>query len=465
VKTTFVAEDVSDLKRLQRVSATSRISYKDAILQLKKKAAEIGATTVLVMDDPDGAQSAAIEVIGIAYRDESIPAVTAPRDTQRSSTPAQTSSNTRRRRILQQMEGYNNDTQLDLGDRQPEVQPRRETARETVRETGRETARETARSGAGLDAVYLLNGREIRGTIEEFEPDDFVSIRTENGRIYEYSMDDVQRVQRTSSAKAGSSRSTARTSSKKDDYVDDDYYDSRPSNRQTRPSRYDDEMYYGSTSGYKGTFDAGYTLPVGIGEKGRFEVHTSHGYQINEYLYIGVGAGLHAYSARDILLKSNMGKALYPQYAPDYNRAGNSGKIDDISKNTQLDDSVVHRHSVDSFSLVIPLFLDIRGYYPMGQITPFAMLRAGYSFNLTDGFGGMGLFINPAIGVKYNMSPKLGITLTLGYSIQDYGGLPKNGGYGFYYFKNGTEKDKSGYLVPYEAKKAGGLTLQLGVEF
>jgi len=97
----------------------------------------------------------------------------------------------------------------------------------------------------------------------------------------------------------------------------------------------------------------------------------------------------------------------------------------------------------------------------MGKIAPFAMFRVGYSFNLADGFGGMGLYMNPAVGVKYNLSQKLGITFSLGYSVQSYGGIPKDGGYGFYYIK----EDKEGKEETYEAKNAGGLTLKLGVEF
>jgi hypothetical protein len=300
-----------------------------------------------------------------------------------------------------------------------------------------------------------LTGRTIYGTIEEFEPDDFVSIRTENGKIYEYSMDDVRRVQRGSIPKGSSSRSSARNSHQNVEYEDNDSYGSRQNRRYGEDVSYSDGS--GSISGYKGTFDVGYTLPMSVGETGRIEAHTSHGYQLNDYLFAGVGAGLHIYSARDMNLKYAKigGTDNYPHYIAE--STSESGVIKPDASRTWM-------HGVDSSFMTVPIFLDIRGYYPMNKIVPFAMFRVGYSFNLADGFGEMGLYMNPAIGVKYNLSQKLGITFSLGYSVQNYGGLPKNGGYGFYYFKDNT-KTGSGYFTPYEAKNAGGLTLKLGVEF
>jgi hypothetical protein len=459
VKTTFMTSDVDNLTRLQRVSATSNVSYKDAILKLKKKAAEIGGTMVLVMDDPDSTNGEQIEVIGIAYRDDSRE-VTAPASTvsrertnTNTNTPAENASNSRRRRILQQMDGYNNDSRPEPVDNTVS-QPR--TERNQPAATNRNSQKEDSYNdvSSAPDAIYLLSGRVIRGTIEEFEPDDFVSIRSESGKVYEYSMDDVRRVQRGSAARTNSSsrqsankQQNANTQRRTNsvDYEDNDDYASRNSNNNRRTSRYDEDYYDagGSVSGYKGTFDLGYTLPIGVGEKGRFEVHTSHGYQLNDYLFVGVGVGLHIYSARDPLLKTNMGKEKYPQY---------------VNNDKYKMDSVTYMHAVDSSFMTLPIFLDVRGYYPMGKISPFVMFRLGYSFNLTDGFGGMGLYMNPAVGIKYNMSPKLGVALSLGYSVQGYGGIPTDGGYGFYYIK-----DRTG--LPYEAKNAGGFTLKLGVEF
>ncbi len=421
VKATFMESEVRDMTRLKRISAVSNVSYKDAILALKKKSAAIGGTTVLVMDIPEDENTREIEVMGIAYRDEDMEYV--PRSvSERNSASEESSSNARRRRIAQQRESYNNDYDLEFEDyAQNTSASHRSTSRNN---TSRSQVKDEA-----PDAIHLINGQVIRGSIEEFEPDDFVSIRTTKGKIYEYSMDDVRRVSR-----GRNKRSSLRNS--------DRGYDSG--------SRYYNDGYYG-TSGYKGIFDLGYTLPVGVGEKGRFEIHTSHGYQVNEYFFIGAGVGLHMYSARDASLKDGL---TYPQYV-----GSRSGEA------IVPDDSVTYMRAVDSAYMTLPLFVDLRGYLPLqnSAVTPFAMFRFGYSFNLSDGFGGMGLYMNPAVGIKYQASPMIGLNFSLGYSYQAYGGIPADGGYGFYYYKSAA--DKVDEDRKYEAKGAGGFTLKLGIEF
>ena len=428
VKTTFNESEVKGLTRLKRVTAVSRATYKDAIQQLKKKAAEMGGTTVLVMDIPEGDGGEQIEIMGIAYREEGM--TYTPRSTsERNAAPIESSSNERRRRIAQQMDGYNSQ-EVDNSSRNNRTTSQSSSSRTNARATNDEDN--------APDAIYLMNGRVIRGSIEEFEPDDFVSIRTTNGRIYEYSMDDVKRVSR------GSSRSSARQASSSSRNAGN-------GRSQTRNARdYDDFQI----SGYQGTFDAGYNLAMGgTGEKGTIEFNTSHGYRLNEFLFIGAGVGLHMFNARDALLKTNINSAdKFPQYV---SKTGSNA----------INDSVTYMRAVDSSFMTLPIFLDIRGYYPLqnSAITPFAMFRVGYSFNLSDGFRAMGLYMNPAVGVKYQISPMIGINFSIGYSYQSYGGIPlpkdgSKGGYGYYYIKDATK-------TKYEAKGAGGISLKLGVEF
>ncbi|MDR3250714.1 MAG: hypothetical protein LBT42_03510 [Tannerella sp.] len=432
VKTTFMESEVSGMTRLKRVNAVSSISYKDAVQQLKKKAAAIGGTTILIMDVPENDNSNDIEIMGIAYRDESME-YTPKTATERNNAPVESPSNVRRRRIAQQMESYNNESNLRTNDN---TNKPAQTSRGTSSSQRNTDSRSNAASSQtdddnSPDALYLISGRVIKGTIEEFEPDDFVSIRTAAGKIYEYSMDDVKRVSRGRSSST-SARTTKQQTTKKP---------AAPRRQDT----YEDD-YSSSTGGYKGTFDLGYSMAVGgTGEKGSFEVNTSHGFQINDYLFVGAGVGLHVYNARDPLLKANMGTEKYPQY---------------VNTDKYPMDSVTYMHAIDSSFYTLPIFVDIRGYLPLANpsIVPFAMLRIGYAFNLSDGFGGMGMYMNPAIGIKYQMTNMIGATLSLGYSYQGYGGIPQDGGYGFYYIK-----DKSG--APYEAQGAGCFTLKLGIEF
>ena len=448
VKTTFNEADVKGLTRLKRVSAVSNATYKDAIQQLKKKAADMGGTTVLVMDIPESDSGEQIEIMGIAYREEGMKY--SPRSTsERNNAPVESASNERRRRIAQQMDSYHSGADLEYSDntsrntRTSSSQSSSSSTRNNTRAAIEEYEEEAP------DAIYLINGRVVRGTIEEFEPDDFVSIRSISGRIYEYSMDDVKRVSR------GSSKGRSSSSAKK-----------APAKKQAKPakpaksSRYDDEYdddYY-NEPGYKGTFDAGYNLTFG-GESGIIEFSTSHGYQINENFFIGLGAGLHMYNARDPLLKSNMGKSEYPQYADHRTSVATSeGTLAPYS----------YSRAIDSSFMMLPIFVDIRGYLPMSSpITPFASLKVGYTFNLSDGFGGAGIYMAPSVGAKYNITPKIGITLSVGYTFQGLGESGRvtkdgvttiKGGYGYY-----TYKDEKKSL--FKTTSAQGVHIKLGVEF
>ena len=451
VKTTFTDVEVRGMRRINRVSAVSNISYKDAIQQLKMKTAAIGGTTVLVMDDLDDNMGDEIEVLGIAYRDETMEYT--PRNAnQQTNIPVESSANERRRRIAQQMDGYHNESSLIFEDPSSRSNTQQQASPRNNSASSRQN--NDFSSSSDEDAIYLLNGRVIRGTIEEIEPDDFVSIRTTTGRINEYSMDDVRRITRATTPPPRNSRAQDRNASSRNSSRNNSNNNDRYNNRSS--SGYNDY----SIVGYKGTFDVGYNLAMGgTGEKGSFEFNTSHGYQLNEYLFVGAGVGLHMYNARDAQLKTNMGSAdKFPQYVPRYG-----------SSSTTLNDSVTYMRAVDSTYMTLPIFLDIRGYYPLqnSAITPFAMLRVGYSFNLSDGFGGMGLYMNPAVGVKYQVTPMIGINFSIGYAFQSYGGIPipkdgSKGGYGYYYYKDAAGKTNG---VKYEAKGAGSISLKLGVEF
>lgn len=50
-------------------------------------------------------------------------------------------------------------------------------------------------------------------------------------------------------------------------------------------------------SGYKGHVEAGYSVGIGDYDFGRFEVNTTHGYQVNPYIFLGAGTGLHFMSS------------------------------------------------------------------------------------------------------------------------------------------------------------------------
>ena len=425
VKTTFAESDIRGMTRLNRVSASSTVSYRDAIQQLKKKAAALGGTTILVMEVPENED---IEIIGVVYKEEGA-TISARNANERSNSAVVSSSDVRRRRIAQQTDSYENETSLIFDDYSQNNRNAAPARNENTQ------SRQTADNNEP-DAVYLLNGRTIKGVIEAYDPEDFVSIRVANGRVYEYSMDDVRRISQTSLSSnnrrasapprnAGSSRSNAG-------------YDDRYNNNNRSSSSRNNNNSFGA-SGYKGTFDAGYNFALkSNGGNNNFEFNTSHGYQINEYLFTGAGVGLHIYSARDTALRN---QRTTPHYLPNYGR-----------------DSSAWLHA-DTFSyMTLPIFLDLRGYLPLqnSNLSPFFMVRFGYAFNLADSFSGMGIFLNPAIGLKMQVSPMIGINFSVGYSYQNYGGTPKEGGYGYHF------KDSEGVT---RNANAGGISLKLGVEF
>ena len=156
-----------------------------------------------------------------------------------------------------------------------------------------------------------------------------------------------------------------------------------------------------------------------------------------------------------------MGKTVYPQYA------------DGTESVKTSEGSTLYPYSynraIDSSFMMLPIFVDIRGYLPTsGPITPYASVKAGYTFNLSDGFGGAGIYLAPSVGAKYNLTPKIGLTLSVGYTFQglgesgsvtsENGKTTLKGGYGYYTYKDEKEK-------VYKTTTAQGVHIKLGIEF
>lgn len=118
--------------------------------------------------------------------------------------------------------------------------------------------------------------------------------------------------------------------------------------------------------GYRGFFDAGYSVGVG-GGSGRVETSTVHGYQFSPYFFAGVGVGF----------------------------------------------SYFHEGEVWG----LPIFADFRGEYGnfgTGRVAPFIDFRIGYTPTDISGF-----YMSPSVGVRYAISPNAGINLSLGYTMQN----------------------------------------------
>ena len=114
----------------------------------------------------------------------------------------------------------------------------------------------------------------------------------------------------------------------------------------------------GLQSGYHAFLEAGYG--VGTGDFGAdcIELTTSHGYQINPYVFVGAGAGVKYY------------------------------------------------HGPDAWS--VPIFANARGTLLDGPISPFLDIKIGYSAADVSGF-----YFSPSVGYRFNK-----FTISAGYELQ-----------------------------------------------
>lgn len=92
---------------------------------------------------------------------------------------------------------------------------------------------------------------------------------------------------------------------------------------------------------------------------------TSHGYQINPIWFVGAGLGLE------------------------------------------------HCRNINNY--IAPLFIHGRADLKFGNFTPFADLRLGA--NMAEGIG---IYLSPSVGYRFNWGRKMGINLSLGYTLTGY---------------------------------------------
>lgn len=123
---------------------------------------------------------------------------------------------------------------------------------------------------------------------------------------------------------------------------------------------------------YRGFAEVGYTIGMGYYELGRFEIHTSHGYQISRYFFVGAGLGFH--------------------FIPEYETPGM-----DIALETR-------ESSVD-----IPVFANVRANFTKKKVVPFIDLKAG-TYVTNNG----GLYTNIAIGCRIATNSRNAIYIAVG---------------------------------------------------
>ena len=99
-----------------------------------------------------------------------------------------------------------------------------------------------------------------------------------------------------------------------------------------------------------------------------YALTTSQGYQINPYIYLGAGLGVHLYS-------------------------------------------------MDNFetSVALPIFANFRVNFTKTKVSPFFDAKIGYSVVDLKG-----LYLSPSLGVRIGLSDNLGLNIKVGYSAQKF---------------------------------------------
>lgn len=114
----------------------------------------------------------------------------------------------------------------------------------------------------GFDIVYLKNGSIIRGSVEEFNVDGNIKIKTDDGSLFVYPANQVLRIQREVEEK-----------------------------RERKPSLFWSNL----GEAYRGYADVGYGVGIGKHDGSHFGASTTHGFEFGPYVYLGAGLAFDYY--------------------------------------------------------------------------------------------------------------------------------------------------------------------------
>lgn len=217
------------------------------------------------------------------------------------------------------------------------------------------------------EVVYLKNGSVIKGVIIEQVPNVSLKIKTGDGSLIICQMNEVEKIIKEE-------RYTR-------DYRTD--IDNRKAARNT-------------LKGYKGFVDFGYIADLSDYDANKVEISTSHGYQFNNYFYLGGGVAADFYTDADLI--------------------------------------------------AVPIFVDFRANFINKKVTPFADIKTGYSVGDVEG-----LYVSTGIGVRFSLKGKKAINLKLEYNYQqhnDHGDYSYNNNY--YSYDYDYDLEGLGFKVGFE---------------
>lgn len=211
------------------------------------------------------------------------------------------------------------------------------------------------------EVVYLKNGSIIRGIIIEQVPNASLKIQTSDGSVFSYTLEEVEKI-----TKEGYYKQPKQAKESKEYKQPKQYAQDRPV-RQAKSPRSSSQDSFGRPSlrGYKGFVEAGYILDLTDNNANRIDISTTHGFQFNNYLFVGGGAAFNYYS------------------------------------------------DADAYSA--PVFATFRANFINKKITPFADAKLGYSVGDIEG-----AYATGGIGVRFTLARKMALNLKLEYVYQDY---------------------------------------------
>lgn len=169
------------------------------------------------------------------------------------------------------------------------------------------------------------------------------------------------------------------------------------------------------THGYRGFFDLGYTTGVGDYDFSRFEISTTHGYQVCPYFFVGAGVGFH--------------------FMQKYETKGMGENALDVR------DSKVS----------IPLFVDLHSEFMKTKFAPFVDLKLGHFLNNGDG-----LYANVSAGVRMKTMDKQAVSLSIGYTFEKLQ---------YETFDNFIGSSSMNYTRSPRKLDSEGISIKLGYEF
>lgn len=121
------------------------------------------------------------------------------------------------------------------------------------------------------EVVYLKNGSIIRGMIIEQIPNESLKIKTADGNVFVFKMDEIEKMTKEAPIQT-------QNQSQAYGYATDYRTDAKSAKFRKR--------------GYRAFVETGGAVGIGEYGDGVFSVSTSHGFQFNPYFYVGGGLAL-----------------------------------------------------------------------------------------------------------------------------------------------------------------------------